>query len=99
MRGASFGHRQPGLVWSNANADAAAFIRAALVRPRFHQLLQIALEVGWERLQSEWSELCSDPTPEVRRADPIVTRILRNIREGFSVAACARTKTRFGARC
>lgn len=82
-----FWSQHSGLVWSNPNADDATFIRAALVRPRFHQLLDIALEFGWERLQNEWSELCLDATPEVRRAEPIVTRILRNIKEGFSVAA------------
>ena len=82
-----FWQRYPGLVWSNPAAGDAAHIRAALVRPRYGMLLEIALEFGVERLRREWSELAEDPTPEVARARSSVERILAHIEEGFAHAA------------
>ena len=49
-----FWKRHPGLVWSNPEAPDSAYIRAALLRPRFGRLLDIALEFGVEQLRREW---------------------------------------------
>jgi hypothetical protein len=78
-----FWRKHPGLVWSNPDADDAVRIRRALLRPRFDQLLDIAVEFGIERLRSEWSVLEQEDTLEARRAQPIVKRILANIQQGF----------------
>jgi hypothetical protein len=78
-----------GLVWSNPAADDGVHIRAALLRPRFARLLEIALEFGLERVRQEWNILQGDPTPSVQRAAPIVVRILTNIEKGFTFAAAA----------
>jgi hypothetical protein len=75
-----------GLVWSNPNAGDSVYIRSALLRPRFSQLLDIAMEFGLERLREEWEYLQGEPTREVERARPSVERILRHIQEGFTVA-------------
>ena len=77
----------PGLVWSNPQAPDSVYIRAALLRPRFGRLLDIALEFGAERLRHEWQALVADPTPEVERARAAVERILGNIEQGFALAA------------
>ena len=45
-----FWQRHAGLVWSNPEADDSVHIRAALMRPRFTLLLDIATEFGLERL-------------------------------------------------
>jgi len=83
----AFWDRHPGLVWSNPDADDSVHIRAALVRPRFQQLLAIAVEFGLERVWAEWDALQSSPTPEIEQARPSVNRILNNIQEGFRIAA------------
>jgi hypothetical protein len=85
--GHSFWEKHRGLVWSNPDAGDSAHIRAALIRPRFSQLLEIAVEFGLKRLQDEWEILESEPTPEVARARSIVERILRHIEKGFASAA------------
>ena len=82
-----FWRRHPGLVWSNPDASDSAHIRAALLRPRFGRLLDIAVEFGVERLKEEWSVLESESGPEAARARDIIQRILRNIEEGFARAA------------
>ena len=82
-----FWRRHPGLVWSNPEADDGIYIRAALLRPRFTRLLDIALEFGLDRLRREWDWLQAEETPEVQRARASVERILTNIEKGFSVAA------------
>ena len=82
-----FWQRHPGLIWSNSNASDSAHIRAALLRPRFSRLLDIAVEFGVERLRQEWAALETETTREVERARPPVERILRHIEEGFSRAA------------
>lgn len=75
------------MVWSNREADDAVQIRAALLRPRFQQLLEIAVEFGLERLRAEWEILQTDETREVSRARLPVNRILHNIDKGFHLAA------------
>ena len=54
---------------------------------RFGQLLEIASEFGFERVQSEWRYLLGDPTPEVERARAEVERILKNIATRFASAS------------
>lgn len=82
-----FWNRHRGLVWSNPAASDSVHIRAALVRPRFSLLLEIALEFGLERLCSEWAELKLDKTHEIMRARAPVERILDHIEKGFTLAA------------
>ncbi|HEV2393253.1 MAG TPA: hypothetical protein VG146_12940 [Verrucomicrobiae bacterium] len=83
----AFWEQHPGLVWSNPGAGDSAHIRAALVRPRFSQLLEIALEFGLKRVRQEWAILRAEGTPESARAQPIVERILQHIEEGFARVA------------
>jgi hypothetical protein len=82
-----FWTRHRGLVWSNPAASDSVHIRAALVRPRFSVLLEIALEFGFERLRSEWKELQADNSGEITRARAPVERILAHIEKGFTLAA------------
>ena len=82
-----FWQKHRGLVWSNPDADDGTYIRAALLRPRFDRLLDIALEFGTQRLRREWAELQTDRTREVERAREPVERILKHIEKGFSLAA------------
>jgi len=82
-----FWQKHPGLVWSNPDAADSVYIRAALLRPRFGRLLEIALEFGFERVRAEWAELLDDPHSETNRARDSVERILNNIRKGFALAA------------
>jgi hypothetical protein len=81
-----FWRRHPGLVWSNPDADDSVRIRAALIRPQFRLLLDIAVEFGLDRVRSEWLILLADQTPGVQRAQHPVERIFRNIQEGFDRA-------------
>jgi hypothetical protein len=83
----AFWQRHPGLVWSNPEADDSAFISAALLRPRFTRLLDIAAEFGVERLQHEWTLLKAEATPEAARAAAAVERILSHIEKGFALVA------------
>ncbi len=79
--------RHRGLVWSNPAANDSVHIRAALLRPRFGQLLDIAVEFGLARLRQEWEIIQAEPSPEVERARASVERILKNIEKGFALAA------------
>lgn len=81
-----FWSRHPGLVWSNSFAGDEVRIRAALLAPRFHQLLDVATVFGLERLQAEWAILEVEGRPETRRAAPHVERILHHIGIGFAYA-------------
>ena len=83
----SFWKNHRGLVWSNPGADDSVHIRAALLKPRFGRLLEIALEFGAERLRDEWTQLQADDTGEVARARGPVERILNHIEKGFALAA------------
>ena len=82
-----FWQSHPGLVWSNPAADDATHIRAALVRPRFGRLLDIAVEFGLDRVRHEWAELQQDDNREIARAREAVERIITNIGKGFDLAA------------
>lgn len=85
--GNSFWEKHRGLVWSNPEAGDSAHIRAALMRPQFSQLLEIAVEFGLKRVRDEWEILQAEPTPEVARARPVVERILQHIEKGFARVA------------
>lgn len=79
--------KHPELAWSNPAASDAVRIRAALLRPRFDLLLEIAAAFGVARLREEWDCLSKDSTPEYLRAKPIVERILANIAKGEALAS------------
>jgi len=83
-----FWEKHPGLVWSNPEANDSVHIRAALLRPRFDRLLDIALEFGLDRLRTEWGVLLAENSFETRRAREAVERILTNIEKGFASVAC-----------
>ena len=83
----SFWRNHPGLVWSNRMASDSVHIQAALLRPRFSRLLDIAAEFGLERVQREWAELSQDESREVARSRAVVDRILNHIQQGFALAA------------
>jgi hypothetical protein len=83
----AFWANYPGLVWSNPNAGDTIRIRAALLRPYFRVLLDIAVHFGLERLCFEWHELKEGGEAAASRAAPIVERILSNIEKGFALAA------------
>ena len=87
--GNPFWKKHAGLVWSSPAADDSVHIRAALVRPRFSRLLDIALEFGLDRLRREWAELQTDEIREVARAREPVERILAHIEKGFALAAAS----------
>ncbi|NBV24889.1 MAG: hypothetical protein EBS05_23590 [Proteobacteria bacterium] len=58
------------------------FLRAALVKPRFHTVLDDCCEFGLDRVRTEWEELAVEGTPK-----PAGPRMLRNIELGFADAA------------
>lgn len=84
-----FWRSQGGLVWSNPQADDAVHIRAALLRPRFTRLLNIAVKFGLERLYQEWAVLQGDASINTKRVRDAVERILSNIEKGFADASSA----------
>lgn len=86
---AQFWEGQPGLVWSNANAPDEVWIRAALLRPRFLQVLDIVEAFGIARVEGEWETLRVEGSPRARRVETRVDRILRNIRRGAALASCS----------
>ena len=81
-----------GLVWSNASASEEVLIRAALVHPRFHTILSMVLEVGFDRIHHEWAMLLKENTRETRLATAATARILRNIQTGLSHARARNRK-------
>jgi len=79
-----FWKKFPGLVWSNSKASDSVMIRAALSRPRFHQLLAIALEFGMARVEHEFEMIREEfPSPV---AISMVSGMLDNINKGFQRA-------------
>ena len=86
MSAATFQARHPGLVWSNSQASEAVLIRSALLRPRFHTILDACLEFGLERVHYEWDVLTGEAEPEAQRVEAEVARILNHIAEGFADA-------------
>lgn len=82
-----FWEKYPWLCWSNPATDDSVRIRAALLRPRFSMLLDIAVEFGLDRLRDEWAVLQADDSREVNRARQPVKRIFGNIEKGIELAA------------
>lgn len=82
----TFSQRHPELVWSNSQAGEEVFLRAALLKPRYHTILDACAEFGLERVRAEWAGLATEGTQEARRAAPAVARMLRNIELGFADA-------------
>lgn len=76
----------PGLVWSNSQPSDIVLIRAALLRPRFHTILDACLEFGLDRVQREWDLLRHEAEAEARRVEAETSRILRHVAEGFTDA-------------
>ena len=75
--------KYPGLVWSNPQASEAVYMRQALLRPRFSQLLSMAADFGFMPLKNEWTILKNAGGIDVEGATPEVERILRNIESGI----------------
>lgn len=72
----------PGLVWSNTKAPVEAYVRAALLRPRFFEILKIVSLIGLVRVKKEWTILEKEQSPEALRASSYTCRILKNIELG-----------------
>jgi hypothetical protein len=83
-----FWERHLGLVGSNPAASDTVHIHAALLRPRFGRLLDIAQGFGLGRVRAEWAALRDAGLPEAARAAKPVERILRHLEEGFRRGAC-----------
>lgn len=86
MSDSAFWKKYPGLVWSNRQADDGVRIRAALLKPQFPILLDIAVRFGPERLRREWSVLRGDPVANTERVKSSVERIITNIQRGYEQA-------------
>ena len=82
-----FWQKHRGLVWSNPAADDSVHLQAALLKPRFSQLLDLAVEFGIARLRREGVALQSGDTRDSARARESVERILTHIERGFAIAA------------
>ena len=87
MTEAEFTAKHRTLVWSNSHAEPLVYLRAALLKPYYHILLDACLAFGLQKVEQEWQLLCEDPNEPTHRATPIVERILRNIHIGFSRAS------------
>jgi hypothetical protein len=83
-RRADFWVKFPGLVWSNSKASDSVMIMAALQRPRFHQLLEICLEFGIDRVMKEWNLLHEEIGNPLLAS--MVLGMLENIKKGFERA-------------
>ena len=79
---AKFWSRHPGLNWSNPDASDDVHIRLALLKPRFSQLLEIAVRFGLDALSSQWDYLRENCQAEASRVADDVNRCLRNMRLG-----------------
>ena len=86
MRALPFQQRHPGLVWSNGAADEAVLIRAALLHPRYHTLLDACLEFGLDRVRGEWATITEQAPDDAARVRPEVVRMLHHIAQGFADA-------------
>jgi len=80
-RNDDFWKKFPGLVWSNSKATDSVMIRAALLRPHFHELLAICGEFGIGRVEQEFETIKDE------LASPIgigmISGMLDNINKGF----------------
>jgi hypothetical protein len=83
---APFWDKHPGLVWSNRQAGDGVRIRAALMKPSFPVLLDIAVTFGLHRLEQEWTVLLADSETDTSGVEPLVSTMLANIRRGYEQA-------------
>ena len=74
-------------MWSNTQASDEVYLRAALLRPHFHVILDACRAFGFPKVRAEWQALVAEDTREARRATPAVTRMLRNIELGIQHAS------------
>lgn len=84
---AAFRERYRALLWSNPEASDEVLLRRALVRPGFRMLLDAAVEFGLTRLHREWAILLAAGDPEALRVRPVAEQLLKNIQDGFALAA------------
>lgn len=76
------------LAWSNAHASTDQLLRAALLEPRFHTLLDFVAVLGLEALDAAWADLLrSGHDPRVERVRAQTERCLHHLHEGHSLAA------------
>lgn len=87
MTPAEFTASHRDLVWSRREAEPVIYLRAALLSPRFHTVLDACVAFGLELVRSEWQALRSEDTPESRRAAPLIERMLHNIETGYRHAS------------
>lgn len=71
------------LAWSDSQASTEVLLRQALIQPDFSILLDAAVEFGLPELMKQWAELLAKPDPATLRAEPITSRMLSHIAEGF----------------
>ncbi len=82
MTPADFTARHHDLVWSRRDAEPQVPLRAALLTPRFHTVLDACGAFGLSLVRTEWQALRAEDTDESRRAAPHTERMLRNIEIG-----------------
>lgn len=71
------------LAWSNKDAPDDVLMRRALVKPRFQQLLDAAVEFGIDQLSVEWERLKAEGSSEAMKVGPTTERILGHIHDGY----------------
>jgi hypothetical protein len=87
MTPADFTASHRDLVWSRRDAEPVVYLRAALLSPRFHTVLDACRAFGFALVRSEWQALQREDSPESRRVAPQVDRMLHNIETGLQHAA------------
>lgn len=79
----SFRDRYRQFAWSNPKASEEIVVRQMLLRPSFQPILDAAVALGFEKVNSEWQALLLEAGPQTLRAAPVTERILRNIKNGL----------------
>lgn len=87
MTPADFAATYRDLVWSRRDAEPVVYLRAALLSPRFHTVLDACRAFGFVQVRSEWQALRAEDSSESRRAASHVERMLHNIETGLQHAA------------
>lgn len=82
-----FARKHRSLVWSRRDAPPEVCLRAALLSPRFHTVLDACAAFGLAEVTRQWQALRGEQSPQARRAAPLVERMLRNIETGLHHAA------------
>ena len=87
----------PGLVWSNRKASDSVMIMAALTHPRFHEILAICEEFGFERVMEEWRLLQAEGMSA--RLVEMVSPMLTNLAVRFKYVTGADQQRMAGTLC